>query len=147
MTWNLGVFVSHSWGYSEVYKTLAKWIFAEKWNLSGEPIIFHNHSVPEHDPIHHARNNRELAKALETRIVSSDIMVVPTAMYAVHSDWMQHEIQHARKTGVKILAVNPQSQERKAGDVIENADDLVGWRSESVVKGIWQLVGSQARKG
>lgn len=60
MTWNLGIFISHSWGYDEHFDRIAGW-FAEIWTTGEqrEPLIFQDNSVPKSDPVH-ARTEQEI---------------------------------------------------------------------------------------
>lgn len=138
-SYNINVFISHAWSYSEVYDTLAQWIFKENWNIDGVPINFRDYSIPKHNPIHHARNERELQDAIFNEISKSHVIVIPTGMYATYSRWIQKEIDGAKGWTKPILAVNPRGQERASGVVVDNADEHVGWTKKSVVDGIWNL--------
>jgi len=60
-------------------------------------------------------------------------------MYASYSKWIQEEINGAKYFERPILAVNPWAQEKKSSVVQQAADKSVGWTSESVVNGIWNL--------
>jgi len=139
MAYQIGIFISHSWSYSDHYDTLNEWIFQTSWNLNGAPIQFNNFSIPKDDPIHNAPNAQALQSAIYAEIQKSHIVVIPTGMYATHSKWIQKEIDGAGAHGRPILAVNPWGQERKSADVIEVANANVGWTKESVVQGVWDL--------
>jgi len=54
------VFISHAWAYSEHYKTLSSWIFGENWSVGQASLKFLDYSVPKDDPIHDAANDSEL---------------------------------------------------------------------------------------
>jgi hypothetical protein len=140
MTLNLGIFISHSWGYDAHYDTLAGW-FREPRELTAtrEPIVFHDHSVPKSDPIHHARTTTDIANALGVRIKRADVIVVPTALYATHSDWMKFEIDIAGRMGKGIVAINPRGQERKSASILAIANEEVGWTKDSVINAVWRL--------
>jgi hypothetical protein len=60
-------------------------------------------------------------------------------MYAAHSVWIQKEIDGAKQHGKPILAVNPWGQQKKAGVVLNNADDGIGWNKQPIINAIWQL--------
>lgn len=90
--YQIHVFISHSWSYSEHYETLSKWIFDEDWHVNEAPIDFRDYSVPKNDPIHNAANDAELANAIYGKISSSHVIVIPTGMYANYSKWIQKEI-------------------------------------------------------
>lgn len=76
----------------------------------------------------------------------SDVIIVPTAMYGNHSEWMQRELDYAKRTGKSIVAVNPWGQERKAADIVSLADRVVGWNRDSVVDAVWDLGRGRARR-
>lgn len=138
-SYNINVFVSHAWSYSEVYNTLEQWIFNESWSVDGVPINFKDYSIPKHNPIHNARTEKELQDAIFNEIYKSHVIVIPTGMYSTYSRWIQKEINGAKGWSKPILAVNPRGQERTSGVVVDNADEHVGWTKKSVIDGIWNL--------
>jgi hypothetical protein len=138
-THQIHVFISHSWKYTADYETLRAWIFDQRWNVGQASLDLRNYSVPKDDPIHNARNEQELRKAIYLQIAMSHVVVIPTGMYTAYSKWIQKEIDGAKMYGKPILAVNPHGQERKASVVVANASDTAGWRSETVVGKIWSL--------
>ena len=89
---HIHVFISHSWTYSQHYEKLEEWIFHDDWHVNGVPIHFHDQSVPEDNPIHYAANAGELKSAIWDKILHSDVVVIPTGMYAGYSDCIQKEI-------------------------------------------------------
>ena len=133
------VFISHSWSHSEHYRCLAEWIFDEPWQSNLRPIQFVDTSVPKENPIHYARNEQQLRQAIYNRIAQSDVVVIPTGMYASYSNWIGKEIDGSRLLGKPILAVNPWAQERKSSIVGEAAAKVVGWNKQTVVQGVWDL--------
>lgn len=137
--YHVSVFISHSWAYSDHYAALADWIFNESWNSGGVPIHFEDRSVPKENPIHYAQNEQQLRAAIYERIGGSNVVVIPTGMYANHSNWIQKEIDGSLQYGRPILAVNPWSQERKSSVVSSVASKTVGWNKQSVINGIWHL--------
>lgn len=138
-THQIHVFISHSWCHSHHYETLASWVFGEKWSSGQASLDFRNYSVPKEDPIHNARNTAELQAAIFRQIARSHVIVIPTGMYASHSNWIQKEIDGANFHRKPILAVNPWGQERKSADVIANAAATVGWNKQPLVTKIWEL--------
>jgi hypothetical protein len=137
----LGIFISHSWKYSDHYETLREWIFDEPWYVGGtnDRIIFVDHSVPKDDPIHNAPNSEALRRAIYAKILLASIVVIPTGMYAAYSEWIQKEIDGSVAYGRPILAVNPWGAQKTASVVAEAANQTVGWNKQSVVDGIWRL--------
>lgn len=147
MNWTIGIFVSHSWHYSERYNTLADWIFGGSWITEGpnghiESIHFIDHSIPRDDPIHSA-DGQQLAYVINHRIHQSDVVVIPIGMWANCCYWIQKEIDGAVANNKPILAVNPWGQERKPFTVMSKATAAVGWNKKSVIDMIWDLYYSQ----
>ena len=136
---HIDIFISHSWTYSEHYDKLREWIFDRPWNVEGVPLVFHDQSVPKDDPIHDAPTTRALEDAILRRIDGSDIVVVPTGMYSSHSKWIGKEIKGANAKNRPILGVNPWGQQRRSSVVADAAAKIVGWNSQSVLNGIWEL--------
>ncbi len=135
----VGVFISHSWAYTDHYKKLAEWFFVEKWDVQGTPIIFVDYSIPEDNPIHNAPNQQVLFNVIAGEIAKCHIVVCPTGMYANHSNWIDKELDAARALGKKVLAVDPWGQQRTSSVVWSRADGTSGWSKEGVVTTAWQL--------
>lgn len=135
----MNVFISHSWTYSDHYDKLAEWIFEENWESGGISIKFNNTSVPKYDPIHYAKSDKELREAIYSRIILSDVMVVPTGMYANHSKWIKKEIEGAGLFGKPIVAVNPWAQKRASSIVGDAAVTTVGWTKQSIISAVWEF--------
>ena len=138
-THQIHIFVSHSWTYSSHYKTLASWIFKEKWHVGQVPLNFRDFSVPKDDPIHNAPTIGQLRNAIYRKIALCHVIVIPTGMYATHSNWIRKEIDGANEKGKPILAVNPWGQQRTSSVVSAASNKTVGWNKESVIKGIWNI--------
>lgn len=138
-THNIHVFVSHSWSYSGHYDKIAEWIFENNWRFGQASINFLNFSVPKDDPIHNAADDKALKDAIYAKISRSHVIVIPTGMYANYSNWIQKEIDGANAYQKPILAVDPWGQQRTASVVQEAAKRTVGWNSQSVVQGVWDL--------
>jgi len=80
-----------------------------------------------------------LQDAISNKIDRSHVVVIPSGMYATYSNWIQKEINGAKQYNKPILAVNPWGQLKKAGVVLNNSDDGVGWNKQSLINAIWQL--------
>lgn len=136
----INIFISHSWKYSEHYNTLSEWIFNQKWTKNdGTSIIFNDLSVPKDNPIHYASNDHQLRDAIYQKVLLSNIVVIPSGMYASHSKWIGKEIEGAKSYSKPILCVNPWGQQKNSSVVEENADSSCGWNKKSVVDAIWSL--------
>ena len=138
-TRQIHVFISHSWTYSDHYKTLASWIFDGNWRIGQASLDLRDFSVPRDDPIHNASSERQLREAIFGQIARSHVVVIPTGMYANYSKWIRKEIDGANQWAKPILAVNPWGQQRTSSIVSRAATDTVGWNSKSVVRAIWSL--------
>lgn len=135
----INIFISHSWNYSDHYEKLCEWIFRKSWSVGQASLVFKDYSVPKNDPIHNANSDRELKEAIYRQISYSNIVIIPTGMYASYSKWIGKEINGSKEKFKPILAVNPWGQERGSGVVKNNADKIVGWNEKVVVGGIWEL--------
>ncbi|TXL12629.1 nuclease [Methylococcaceae bacterium HT3] len=138
-TKQIHVFISHSWAYSDHYDRLSEWIFKENWRRGQASLDFRDFSVPENDPIHNANNDLQLKNAIYDKISRSHVVIIPTGMYTHRSKWIKKEIEGAKEFRKPILAVNPHGQERKAGVVLDKADELVGWNKQPLIDAIWKL--------
>lgn len=140
MTIEILAFISHSWSYSDHYEKLAEWLFDTDWKSGEQQVIFYDASVPRDNPIHSARSTSDLRDAIFERISASNIVLIPTGMYANYSDWIQAEIDGANYYSKPILAIDPWDQQRTSSVVNDNAHDHSGWQKKSVIAGIWRLL-------
>jgi hypothetical protein len=138
-TRQIHVFISHAWDYSQHYDTLASWIFGETWTVGQASLDFRDYSIPKNDPIHNVKNTTQLQNAIFNQIARSHVVVIPSGMYTAYSNWIQKEIDGAKLYDKPILAVNPWGQQKKAGVVLSNADDGVGWNKQPLINAIWKL--------
>ena len=138
-TRQIHVFISHAWDYSGHYDTLASWIFGEQWSVGQASLDFRDFSIPKNDPIQNVTSTKILQDAISNQIARSHVVVIPSGMYAAHSNWIQKEINGAKQYNKPILAVNPWGQLKKAGVVLNNADDGVGWNKQPLINAIWRL--------
>ena len=138
-SYQIHIFISHAWAYSDHYDTLSNWIFKESWSVGQASLNFQDFSVPKNDPIHNANNDAQLKNAIYNKISRSHVIVIPSGMYANYSKWIKKEIEGSKAYSKPILAVNPFSQQRKSGVVLDNADKAVGWNKKSVIDAIWNL--------
>lgn len=126
------LFISHSWNYSPHYSTLLEWI-------DRSDIAFRNYSVPYNDPFT-VKSTAQLQKAISEQIRQSSIVIIAAGMYVSYSDWIDYEIKTAAAMGKPILAVKPWGNERLPQIVQDEATLIVGWNSDSVVKGMKKLL-------
>jgi hypothetical protein len=121
------IFISHAWDYTEDYRRIVKWL-DETPNF-----VWKNLSVPKHNPIH---NSEELAKELHNQMRPADVFVILAGMYAAHSDWIQYEINFARRIGRPIVGIQPWGSVMTPLVIQAGADEMVGWNRESIVRAI-----------
>ncbi len=67
-------------------------------------------------------------------------VIIAAGMYVSYSAWIDYEIRTAAAMGKPILAVKPWGNERLPQIVQDSATLIVGWNSDSVVKGIKRLL-------
>ncbi len=139
---SINVFISHSWAHSEHYEKLAEWLFETSWTVHNGLTALHfvDWSVPKDNPIHDAPNDVALGMMINSLIVNSHVVVIPTGMYVNYSEWINKEIAGARDYNKPVLAVDLWGAQRTSSIVQQNAEDTVGWQKQSVVSGIWRLV-------
>ena len=136
MSKTYNIFLSHFWSYSDAYDKLMNL-------LRNRPYFsFKDYSVPKDDPIHNAPNSQALYGAIKKQIVPCHVVLVMAGVYATHSAWIKKEIRIAKRefsTPKPIIAVKPWAQTNISSFVAENADEIVGWRTESIVDAIRRL--------
>jgi len=127
------LFISHSWKYGEVYNSMV--------NLLNNASYFkwRNYSCPEHDPAidpstEYGRN--KLIEALKNQIRPVNCVIIIGGMYASHSYWIQKEIDIALSYDKPIIGVRPRGAERMPQAVVDAADEIVNWNTDSIVGAI-----------
>ncbi len=131
------IFISHSWSYGSNYSNLVKLL------RQNSGFIFKDYSVPKDDPIHNANNDAQLRQAIRDQTGPCSVVIVLAGVYATYSKWMNEEVALA-KTGFDkakpAIAVRPRGNERISQTVRDDADRLVGWNTQSVVRAIREVV-------
>jgi len=133
-TYNL--FISHSWSYSDAYEKLIALLEKRPY------LSFNDYSVPRDNPIHNAPNSRELYEAIKRQMAPCHVVLILAGVYATYSTWIKKEI-HIAKTEFQypkpIIAIKPWAQTNISQVVSENADEIVGWNTDSIVSAIRKL--------
>jgi len=120
------VFISHAWKYNDEYYRLVEM-------LDRAPnFTWYNLSVPEHDPV----TIKDVEYELNNRMRPANVVLVLSGMYAAHSDWMEYEINFARRIGRPIIAVRPWAQVLVPTIIQNAARTEVGWNTASIVAAI-----------
>ncbi len=121
------VFICHDWAYSDDYYRICQFLEAAP-NFDWE-----NRSVPEHDPLD---TNDQLEKNLRDQIRAANVMLVVAGMYSARSGWMDWEMAFARRIGKPIIGIRPWGNERLPRVVQDNADEMVGWNTSTIIRAI-----------
>jgi hypothetical protein len=128
------LFISHSWTYGDAYEKLVMLLDA------APNFVYRNYSVPKDDPVHNAPNTEALYKAIKNQMVFCEVVLIMAGKYATYSKWIQREIQIAKKDYSKpIVAIRPWASEQVSSVVVDNADRLVNWNTDSIVSAIREL--------
>lgn len=132
------LFISHSWTYSDHYDRLCRLLNdAKRFSWS-------DYSVPEDDRIHRRGTDRQLYEAIKQQIAPSSVVLVLAGVYASYSKWIDKEITIAKEEfdlPKAILGIKPRGNTRVSARVSKNADEIVGWSTNSIVSGIRRLAG------
>jgi len=133
-TYNL--FVSHSWSYGDTYERFINLLRQAPY------FQFRDYSVPKDDPVHNAPTAQALSNAIKRQMSPCNIVIIMAGVYATYSEWINREIRIAKNgftIAKPILAVKPWAQTRVSTTVSQNANQLVGWSTNSIVSTIRTL--------
>lgn len=130
------LFLSHVWREEEN----SEYYRLEKLLNDAPNFKWRNYSVPEHDPLG-TETDRQLSQALDQQISPINCFLVVSGMYVNYREWIQKEIDIAIGYGKPIIGVIPWDQKRIPTDVQDVADEMVGWRTSSIVSAIrkWSI--------
>ena len=70
------------------------------------------------------------------------VILVMAGVYATYSTWIKREIKIAKtefQVPKPIIAIKPWAQTNISQVVAENADEIVGWNTDSIVSAIRRL--------
>lgn len=121
------VFISHAWRYSESYTRVVSFL-NEAPNFN-----WRNLSVPEHDPV---ESSEKLTARLNDQMRPANVFLILGGMYVSHSEWIQYEIDFARRIGRPIIGIRPWGSERMPDAVTRASREIVGWNTDSIVSAI-----------
>ena len=128
----INIFISHAWKYNKDYYTIENWL-----NVS--PLIYHNYSVPEHDPLD-ANNTKKLKEQLTEQIRHASVVIIIAGMYTNHSYWIQYEIDEAVRMEKKIIAIKPHGNTYMPTNLQNVANELINWNSQSLLSAIYRCI-------
>ena len=69
----------------------------------------------------------------------TQIVIILAGMYAAHSDWIQFEIEQAKRLNKPIIGVKPWGQERVPQSIQDAARVVHGWNVGPIVASIREL--------
>lgn len=125
------LFVSHSWNYSNAYKNLINLLDSDK------SFKYCNYSVPKDDPVHDAKNDKELYEAIKAQVKYASVVVILAGVYASYKEI--HIANYEFSSKKPILAIEPWDSERTSKLVKDNADKIVKWQTSSIISAIKEL--------
>jgi hypothetical protein len=123
------LFISHSWNYCDAHDKLVKLLAAHP------TFTFKNFSVPTHNPIVGALSEKQLDEALENQIRPCSAVLM-AGMYATYSQWIDKEIEIAKRLGKVIIAIKPFGAERISTVVRDAAHAECSWNTNSIINAI-----------
>ncbi len=123
------LFISHSWTYGDAYDKVIDMI-------KKQGILFYDHSVPKHNPIHTTGTDKELEAAIEAKIKGTNCVLIMAGKYSTYSKWINKEIEIAKKYNKPIIAIRPWAALQASSVVQLNASEIVGWNSSSIANAI-----------
>ena len=127
------LFLSHAWRYNNDYYRL------EKMLNDASLFYWRNYSVPEHSPLidpSTPAGKRTLTNELDQQVRPTNCVIILAGMYAAHSDWIEKEIQLANNYNKPIIGVKPWGQQRVPLIVQNNASEIVGWNTSTIISAI-----------
>lgn len=130
------LFISHSWTYSDAYEKFIKLLNNRAY------FSYNDFSLPKDDPVHTNGTDKQLYEALYNKIYRSGVVIIMAGVYSSYSKWIDKEIHIAKNEfsiPKPILAIEPWGSEKTAKVVIDNADLVAAWNTESIVKAIREL--------
>ena len=133
-TYNL--FISHSWTHSDKYDGLLDLLEDRSY------FDFQDYSVPKDDPVHTKGSDTELSDAIRRKMQPCSVVLVLAGVYASYSKWIKKEITIAKTKFASpkpIIAVEYWGSERTSEVVKSNADEIVRWNTNSIVRAIREV--------
>lgn len=131
-TYNL--FISHAWKYGDDYSRVVNL-------LNYAPYFYYrNYSAPQEKPLliagNDVRNAAEIRSAIIQKIKPVHCVLIISGMYYNNRQWMQFEIDTAKKFNKPIIAIRPWGAVRMPTEVQNAADKTVSWNTSSIVDAI-----------
>ncbi|SMX29502.1 hypothetical protein TRP8649_03638 [Pelagimonas phthalicica] len=122
------IFISHAWAYRETYWSIRAML--DKATATYSDFDYVDYSIPDHNPILSTKGAlltgpRLLAKAIQTRIDQSSVVLVPARMFVNHSDWVLKEIDYAIAKRYRVIALRSRSTLRVPTGLIQRVGSSI----------------------
>ena len=82
----------------------------------------------------------QLKATITKQISHANVVIIPAGMYASYSEWINYEIDEAIRMNKKIIGIYPWGQKHAPTKISFNANLMVHWQQDSVIRGIKQLL-------
>ncbi len=131
--YNYRIFVSHAWRYGADYNRLISFLDSAPY------FSYYNYSAPKEKPLFPygtPYTSEDIARKITEKIRPSQITLVISGMYGAYSDWIKYEIEESVRMGKPVIGIIPWGQERVPTFIRDNATELVGWNTKSIVDAI-----------
>jgi Thoeris protein ThsB, TIR-like domain len=127
------LFISHSWQYTDAYVNLCSLLDNRGY------FDYKNFSVPKDDPVHTNGTDKQLIEAITNKMRLCNIILIMAGKYSTYSKWINKEIVIANDSFSNpkpIIGIKPWGSTVVSSVVRDNAVELVGWNTESIVDAI-----------
>lgn len=132
---NYHLFISHAWKYGAEYNRLT--------NMLDNALYFNycNYSAPHEKPLKNldstdVTTKNEIKFAIIRKIERASCVLVISGMYYNYREWMQYEIDVAKYLKKPVIAIVPWGNHVIPREVMNAADEIVGWNTSSIVSAI-----------
>lgn len=132
-------FISHAWAYNDTYWAIRRMLDAAKDNYIGFDYV--DYSIPDHNPVLNTKGTlltgpRLLAKAIQTKIDQSSVVIVPARMFTAQSIWVTKEIDYAISVSTRVIAVRSRATLRAPSELVQKAHSTVDANYRSLYNAI-----------
>ena len=128
------LFISHAWTRNQ-----PQWKQVVDWLEQEADFPWENCSHPDAETLPD-RSSRTLSAEMSRQIASAQAVIILSELYAANSEWLDYEIDEAKRMHKFIIGVAPLNQGSVPRKIRESADLVVGGSSASVVGTVRYLV-------
>lgn len=129
------LFISHAWKYGDAYNNLIRLLDLAPY------FLYRNYSAPKDNPLktplgNPVRGYSGIESAIENKIKPVNCVIVLAGMYANNRQWMEKEIEIAKKYKKPIIALYPRGNSLMPTYIQNNCTTMVRWNTDSIVSAI-----------